>query len=114
MLPNETVIFRLLQCQSQIAEAAGDTSTLYATFTNNALARDSMAESALHFGRIKPNVHLIAGGITIAGREMLASSVIYGRIERGPGDTHTGAVYLLSVDIHYQRDRFGTALEYGN
>jgi hypothetical protein len=112
ILPNETVVFRLLQAQSQIGEAASDTSTIYATFTNNTAGRVGLAASALHFARIKPNVHLIAGGATIVGTEMLASSVIYARIERGPGDTHTGAVYLLSVDIHYQRDRFGTATEY--
>lgn len=114
LLPDATVVFRLLQSQSQIGEAVGDTSTVYATFTNNTAGRAGLAASARHFNRIKPNVHLIALGATISGLEMLKSSVINGRIERSPADTHTGSVYLLSADIHYQRDRLGTSSEYGD
>jgi hypothetical protein len=59
-------------------------------------------------------IYLIAQATSIPYTVLGLSAVIYGRIARGPGDIYAGAVYLLSVDLHYQRDRLGSENEYSN
>jgi len=56
--------------------------------------------------------HQYAGDHAISGTGMTASFCIYGTIERGLGggdgsDTYTGDPFLISLDFHFQKNRWG-------
>jgi hypothetical protein len=111
----QTVKFDFLYTKSPIWGGFGTAAAVAATFTNNSAAQTSIgavAPAQLNTTTILANTHLIAGGATISGTGLGLSSVLYMRITRNTTDTYGDDAFLLSVDIHIQKNRLGSENEY--
>lgn len=82
--------------------------------TNVALPNSTLVTATVAADGVA-KAHQVDAVATITGTTLKVGTVIVGRFYRkaaDAGDTFTGVAAALTIDLHYQKDKFGTSAEY--